>query len=156
MSTSTYIYIFGENDTKIWGLTGRERLRRMLSTNHDIKLVNAVDTIPEAAPVLFLNANFLFDARVITAMLGLEKKVVLNSNDGCPAAIRSDGNQAVPLLRNLNNNADHHHKFASLTLSRIHLSDLNIDVQKNLKKKDPPYIFPISDANRSVLENELF
>mgnify|MGYP006363577521 FL=1 len=156
MSTSTYIYIFGENDTKIWGLTGRERLQRMLSAHQNDKLVNSVDTIPESAPVLFLNANFLFDARVITAMLGLEKKVVLNSNDGCPAAIRSDGNQAAPLLRNLNSNADHHHKFASLTLARIHLSDLNIDVQKNLKKKDPPYIFPISEANRSLLENELF
>ena len=43
-----------------------------------------------------------------------------------------------------------------LTISRIGLSDLKIDVQQNLKKKDPPYILPISEQNKPLLEQELF
>lgn len=156
MSTSTYIYIFGESEIKIWGLTGRERLQRMVSTHKNIKLVETVDNIPDSATTLFLNANFLFDPRVLTALFGLEKKVALYSEDNCPAAIRSEGNQAPQLVRNLNSNSSQNYKFVLLTIPCISLNDLKIDVQQNLKKKDPPYILPISETNRPLLENELF
>lgn len=156
MSTSTYIYIFDESKTKIWGLTGRERLQRMLKATEQITLVDNVEKIPPSAAALFLNANFLFDARVLTALLSLEKKIALYSNEGSPAAIRIDGNQASRLLRNLNNNQSQNYKFALLTVPHFSLKDLKIDFQQNLKKKDPPYILPISEANRPLLEKELF
>ncbi|SFD89310.1 CDP-alcohol phosphatidyltransferase family protein [Nitrosomonas sp. Nm166] len=156
MSTSTYIYIFGESETRIWGLTGRERLQRMLKAKKQITLTEDVEKIPISAAVLFLNANFLFDARVLSALLAIDKKIALYSNENCPAAIRTDGNQASRLLRNLNNNKSQNYKFVLLTTPRIGLKDLKIDVQQNLKKKDPPYLLPISEANRRLLEKELF
>lgn len=156
MSTSTYIYIFGEIETKIWGLTGRERLQRMLKTREQIILTEDVEKIPSGAAALFLNANFLFDARVLTALLGMEKKTALYSDENCPAAIRTDGDQAQQLLRNLNNNKSQNYRFVLLTIPRIGLKDLHIDFQQNLKKKDPPYILPISEENRPLLEQELF
>lgn len=156
MSTSTYIYIFGESETKIWGLTGRERLQRMLKAKEHITLIDDVEKIPVSATTLFLNANFLFDARVLTALLDIDKKIALYSDDNCPAAIRTDGSQAPQLLRNLNDNKSQNYKFVLLTIPRISLQDLKIDFQQNLKKKDPPYILPISEANRPLLEKELF
>ena len=156
MSTSTYIYIFGESETKIWGLTGRERLQRMLKAKEHITLIDDVEKIPASATALFLNANFLFDARVLTALLEIDKKIALYSDENCPAAIRTDGSQAPQLLRNLNDNKSQNYKFVLLTIPRIGLKDLKIDFQQNLKKKDPPYILPISEANRPLLEKELF
>lgn len=156
MSTATYIYFFGESEITIWGLTGRERLRRMLQTHKDIILADEVEKIPVTATALFLNSNFLFDARVLSALLGMDKKIALYSDEGCPAAIRTDGNYAPQLLRNLNNNKDQNYKFALLTIPRVGLKDLHIDYQQNLKKKDPPYILPVSEANRPLLEQELF
>lgn len=156
MSTSTYIYIFGESETKIWGLTGRERLQRMLKAKEHITLIDDVEKIPVSATTLFLNANFLFDARVLTALLDIDKKITLYSDDNCPAAIRTDGSQAPQLLRNLNDNKSQNYKFVLLIIPRIGLKDLKIDFQQNLKKKDPPYILPISEANRPLLEKELF
>ncbi len=156
MSTSTYIYIFGESEIKIWGLSGRERLQLMLKATEHISLIDDVETIPASAPVLFLNANFLFDARVLTALIGTDKKIALYSDENCPAAICTDGNQASQLLRNLNNNKSQNYKFVLLTIPRMGLQDLKIDFQQNLKKKDPPYILPISEANRPILEKELF
>lgn len=156
MSTSTYIYIFGESETKIWGLTGRERLQRMLKAKEHITLIDNVEKIPVSATALFLNANFLFDARVLTALLDIDKKIALYSDDNCPAAIRTDGSQAPQLLRNLNDNKSQNYKFVLLIIPRIGLKDLEIDFQQNLKKKDPPYILPISEANRPLLEKELF
>jgi phosphatidylglycerophosphate synthase len=156
MSTSTYIYIFGESETKIWGLTGRERLRRMLNAKEKIKLVENVEKIPSGATALFLNANFLFDARVLTALLELDKKIALYSDEGCPAAIRTDGDQAQQLIRNLTRNESQNYKFVLLAVPRVGLKDLQIDFQQNLKKKDPPYILPVSETNRPLLEKELF
>lgn len=156
MSTSTYIYIFGESETKIWGLTGRERLQRMLKAKEHITLIDNVEKIPVSATALFLNANFLFDARVLTALLDIDKKIALYSDDNCPAAIRTDGSQAPQLLRNLNDNKSQNYKFVLLIVPRISLKDLEIDFQQNLKKKDPPYILPISETNRLLLEKELF
>ncbi len=156
MSTTTYIHIFGDSEITIWGLTGRERLHRMLQGKEAIAFADDVEKIPVSADAVFLNANFLFDARVLSALLGLDKKVALYSDDGCPAAVRTDGSYAPQLLRNLNSNQDQNYKFAMLTLPRIGLSDLKIDVQQNLKKKDPPYILPVSEQNKRLLEQELF
>jgi len=156
MSTSTYIYIFGESEAKIWGLSGRERLQRMLKATEQISLIDDLEKIPSSASVLFLNAHFLFDARVLTALLGIQKKMALYSSENSPAAIRTDGSQASQLLRNLNNNKSQNYKFVLLTVPHFSLEDLKIDFQQNLKKKDPPYLLPISEANRSLLEKELF
>ncbi|WP_394808357.1 CDP-alcohol phosphatidyltransferase family protein [Nitrosomonas sp.] len=156
MSTSTYIYIFGESEITIWGLTGRERLQRMLQTHEHIQLVDDAEKIPASATTLFLNSNFLFDARVLTALLGLDKKIALYNDEGCPSAIRTDGSQAPQILRNLNNNKSQNYKFVLLIIPRIGLQDLKIDFQQNLKKKDPPYILPVSETNRPLLEKELF
>lgn len=156
MSTSTYIYIFGESEIKIWGLTGRERLQRMLNAYEQIKLVDHVGKIPTGASAVFLNANFLFDTRVLAALFSLDKKIVLYSEENCPAAIRTDGHHAPQVLRNLNSNKSKNYKFVLLTIPRIGLNDLKIDFQQNLKKKDPPYILPISENNRPLLEKELF
>ena len=156
MPTTTYIYLFGDGEPKIWGLTGQERLRRMFNAQTDVTFIDNVDKIPSGAATLFLNANFLFDGRVLNALLGLDKKVALYSVDGYPAAIRTDGDYAQQLLRNLDKDKDHNYKFALLTIPRISLDDLQIDFQQNLKKKDPPYILPISEINRTLLERELF
>lgn len=156
MPTSTYIHIFGDNQITIWGLTGRERLQRMLKAHEQVTLVDDVEKIPMHANALFLNANFLFDARVLSALLGLDKRIALYNEEGCPAAIRTDGSQASRLLKNLNNNKSQNYKFVLLTMPRIDLKDLKIDFQQNLKKKDPPYILPVSEENRSLLEKELF
>ncbi|WP_374565767.1 CDP-alcohol phosphatidyltransferase family protein [Nitrosomonas sp.] len=156
MPTSTYIYIFGEDEITIWGLTGRERLARMLKPYPHLKFTGDAEKIPVSAQALFLNTNFLFDARVLKALLEQDKKVALYNDEGCPAAILTDGSYAPQLLRNLNNNKDHNYKFALLTIPRIGLKDLKIDVQQNLKKKDPPYILPVSLKNKPLLEKELF
>ncbi len=156
MPASTYIHIFGDNEITIWGLTGYERLQRMLKAYEYVTLADDVEKIPTNASTLFLNANFLFDTRVLSVLLKLDKNIALYSEDGCPAAIRTDGNQAPRLLRNLNNNKNQNYKFALLTIPRIGLKDLKIGFQQNLKKKDPPYILPVSEENRSLLEKELF
>jgi phosphatidylglycerophosphate synthase len=155
-TSTTYIYIFGENATKVWGLNGRERLQRMIKANDQATLIENTKEIPPTALVLFLSANHLFDTRVLNALITREEKLALYSIDKTPAAIRINGLQALPLLKDLASEVKDYDKHTLSALPRFSLEDLNIDFQQNLKKKDPPYVLPITHENSKLLEKELF
>ncbi len=155
-TSTTYIYIFGENTTKVWGLNGRERLQRMIKANDQVSLIENTKEIPPNELVLFLSANHLFDPRVLSALIDRQEKLSLYSSDNMPAAIRTNGLQALPLLKDLASEAKDYDKHALFALPRYSLEDLNIDFQQNLKKKDPPYVLPITPENSKLLEKELF
>ena len=88
----TYIYILGDSETDIWGLSGRERLERMLRGFSQARTVDSPDQIPVPAPALFLRADHLFDARVLAALINTRENLVLNSDAGQPVAVRiTDG-----------------------------------------------------------------
>lgn len=157
MSTSTtYIYIFGENATKVWGLNGRERLQRMINANEQVTLIENTKEIPPNDLVLFLSANHLFDTRVLTALIEKNEKMTFYSSENAPAAIRTNGLQALALLKELASPGKAYDKHTLSALPLIRLKDLNIDFQQSLKKKDPPFVLPITPENCKLLEQELF
>lgn len=156
MSTSTYIYIFGTSEIKIWGLTGRERLQRMVAATRQATVLDDIKKIPAHGSVLFLSAAHLFDSRVLAALINSPEKMVLYNNENLPVAVRTDESKAQYTLKNLVNEKNEINRFAVFALPRCHLEDLKIDFQKNLKRKDPPYIFPINADNQHILEEELF
>lgn len=153
MSSLTYIHLIGESETNIWGLSGRTRLQRMLQPNDKIKLVDHIEEIPKDAPVLLLYANYLFDSRVLTALLEAKEKCILYSDENKQVAIYTNGNEVARILKVLSSGG---HADSVSTLSRLNIKDLKIDVQQNLKKKDRPYVLPITTRNREQLESELF
>ncbi|SER00727.1 Phosphatidylglycerophosphate synthase [Nitrosomonas sp. Nm51] len=156
MQKTTYILIIGGNRTTIWGLDGHERLERMIQSIKNVKLTEKTDDIPDNAPLLILNAHYLFDSRVLTALIALKDPMVLYSHDNQPAAVRTFGGQASHLLGVLVKPKNQRPEHILSGLPRYTLSELNIDFQQNLKKKDPPYILPITEDNRKRLEKELF
>ncbi len=156
MLKTIYIYTIGENTTPIWGLNGRERLHRMIRPFKNVLLVDEIEKVPANAPLLILSTHYLFDIRVLTALFALKEPMVLYNRDMQPTAVRTFGNQAPHLLDVLTkkNNLRPEHILA--TLPHYTLDDLKIDFQQNLKKKDPPYVLPINEKNRKLLEKELF
>ncbi|MDH5480695.1 MAG: CDP-alcohol phosphatidyltransferase family protein [Nitrosomonas sp.] len=155
-TSTTYIYIFGENETKVWGLNGQERLKRMVKANEQATLIENAKEIPATELVLFLSASHLFDPRVLAVLIDKQEKMVLLSNEKIPAAIRIDGLQAQALLKELASQDKAYNMHTLSALPPCSLEDLNIDFQQNLKKKDPPYLLPITSENSRLLEKELF
>ncbi len=153
MPNVTYIHLIGESETKIWGLSGRERLQRMLEPNNEIKLVDQVENIPDDVPVLLLFANNLFDSRVLAALLDEQKNCMLCSDKGEQVAVFTHSEDVERIYRVIMSGG---HADTVAALSRMSIKDLKIDVQQNLKKKDLPYVLPISLKNCEQLESELF
>ena len=151
MST-TYIYILGESETSLWGLSGRERLLRTVASLKQTHLIDNPADIPGDAPALLLRADHLYDARVIAALINLQEDIVLYHQGDMAVAIRTIGKNIPTLLQALSSANMQAFSF----MKENALKDLQLGIQQNLKKKEPPYILPISAANREALEWELF
>ncbi len=152
---TTFIYIIGDSEVNVWGLSGRERLQRMLKTYHEkITLVDDLGSIPDGEPVLFLCADHLFDARVLSALVQTQSNLVLDSNSDQIVAIHiADGNASNVLADFLGEGSGN----AISVFPHYSLDDLNLEFQqKNLKKKDAPYVLFINRFNYKILESELF
>lgn len=152
---TTFVYIIGDSEVNVWGLSGRERLQRMLEAHHErITLVDNLENIPDGGPALLLCADHLFDARVLSALVHAQSNLVLDSNSDQIAAIYiADGTASNVLADFLGEESGN----AISVIPHYSLGDLNLDFQqKNLKKKDVPYVLFINRFNYRILESELF
>ncbi|MDF0678128.1 MAG: hypothetical protein P0107_03380 [Nitrosomonas sp.] len=134
MTTAFFVHIIGNSKTSLWGMDGRTRLERMLGTIKTVTVVKEVSQLIETDPVLLLRADYLFDSRVISALMALREPAVLVAPlDETPVAILTDGKHAAMMCEVLNEK-----RLAPDDLPVRTLKDLPIQVQQNLKKKDPP------------------
>ena len=150
-----FIYIIGNSEINVWGLSGRERLQRMLKAfNNQVTLVDDLSNIPDGAQALLLCADHLFDARVLSALVHTRLNLVLDSNSDQTVAIRiADGNVPNVLADFLGEGNGQ----AISTFPHYTLNDLNLEFQQmDLKKKDAPYVLFINNSNYKILESELF
>jgi hypothetical protein len=103
MPITIYVYIIGDSEIDIWGLSGRERLRRMVASRAQAKLVDKIAQIPGQAAVLLLRADYLFDDRVLATLISAKTYLTLVTNEGQPAAMRVsiiDATSALGYLKN--------------------------------------------------------
>ena len=153
MSIKTYIYIVGDSETDLWGLSGHERLQRMIGTSKQpITLLNDPEKIPGQASALLLYASYLYEPRVLASLLDMQKNMVLYNDKNIPVAVRTVGNRVHGVLSGLLHNDSR----TFSTLPRYTVKELSLGFQQNLKKKDTPYVLPVSQKNRKALESELF
>ncbi|MXS84915.1 CDP-alcohol phosphatidyltransferase family protein [Nitrosomonas sp. HPC101] len=154
MSAIFFVHIVGNSEISLWGMDGRTRLERMLRTIKTAIVVEEeeISQLTGTDPVLLLRADYLFDSRVINALMALREPVVLVAPlDEIPVAILTDGKNAAAMREVLNEK-----RLVPDDLSICTLKDLPIQVQQNLKKKDPPYVLPMLRCNQLELESELF
>ncbi|SFU34998.1 CDP-alcohol phosphatidyltransferase family protein [Nitrosospira multiformis] len=149
-----YIHIIGDSETDIWGLSGRERLQRMLKAFSGTRRVDNPARIPAPAPALLLRGDYLFDAIVLGALIKARTDLVLVSEEGEPVAVRISG---ANVQQGFDEFARGGEGQTLSSLLRYELKDLDLpSLRQNLKKRDAPYVLPISRNSRCNLESDLF
>lgn len=149
-----YIHIIGDSETDIWGLSGRERLQRMLKAFSGTRRVDNPARIPAPAPALLLRGDYLFDAIVLGALIKARTDLVLVSEEGEPVAVRISGGSVQQGFDEFARGGEGQ---TLSSLLRYELKDLDLpSLRQNLKKRDAPYVLPISRNSRCNLESELF
>ena len=95
--THTYICILKDSEISLWGLSGKERLIRMIESHDNVELVDRTSQVPENAPVLLLRGDYLFESRVLKELIGRDEDVAVSASnsDQIVAARASSSNLEV-------------------------------------------------------------
>jgi phosphatidylglycerophosphate synthase len=110
--------------------------------------------IPAPAPALLLRGDYLFDAIVLGALIKARTDLVLVSEEGEPVAVRISGGNVQQGFDEFARGGEGQ---TLSSLLRYELKDLDLpSLRQNLKKRDAPYVLPISRNSRCNLESELF
>lgn len=152
---SVYVRILQESCLKLWGLTSRERLERML-TKAGVPCGPRDDTaVAGKDSVLLLRGDFLYDQRIIKNMIN-SVGIVLEADaaEGAqPVAAHVSAELADCMETILSDNQRHDYPEG---LRQETPETLVNAYQMDLLKLDIPYLLPISEKSRWSLEKRLF
>ena len=150
-----YAHILGEAPVRLWGLSSGQRIRRVLEGAGVTEVVEDLGAVPDGGSVLILRGDYLFDNRVVNNLVK-SPNVVLELPSAAsrvavaahvPGGLRS---QVTDVLRGTADTA---------TLSGVRLEtpeSLSPSFHETLLKSDPPFVEPITQERRRVLEERLF
>jgi len=150
-----HAFIFAETPVRLWGLTNRQRLERILKRNGVTRWIGDPENVPKEDSVLLLRGDYLYDERLI-ADLARKPGTVLQTaaEDGLqPVAAHVMAEDAGVVYAFLNGTGSPE-KLPPLAFETSRT--LTTTYQKKLRKIDPPYLLPLTETNRQALEKRLF
>lgn len=137
----------------VWGLSGPERLRRQLSRIFGTSVVAGLDAVPPGSALLLLRGDFLYDMRVLRALIDSKRDVILVTGPArTPVAVLGRDGAGGPPLHLLRGGAPS----AADSKSMLTPQELAAGFDKSLRKNEAPWVYPIRTDNQPSLEQELF
>jgi len=148
-----YIHILGDSQVRLWGLSGKERLQRQIKSIAGALPMDESTAIDPAASVLYLRGDYLFDARLLQALVDAKEDCTLLAKAGFPAvAVRATAGLAGKVAQTFSQPQE----AAELGLPAKTTNDFGNTHDLQLRKQDALTLLPISAENRQPLERELF
>ena len=145
--TNHHVRIVGDSPVEIWGLGGRARLTRMLENMGRVTLVTDETPAPSGTPVVLLRGDYLFNIRLLHALLERDEDFALNEpNSGALIALRSEDGDAEQFTAEDNTELP----------PALEPDDLVNPYDNKLKKYEPARAWQIRADNREELEQQLF
>jgi phosphatidylglycerophosphate synthase len=150
-----YTYIHGECLVRIWGLTSRQRIERVLVTSGKSSIVNDLSPLQDNDAVMILRADYLFDDRLVN-YLAATPNIVLQL-DEARKKVTVAANVPAGLAHQVLEVIEETAMVESLAGVQVQtLGNLSISFQRSLRKFDPPFVLPISVEKSRDLERRLF
>jgi phosphatidylglycerophosphate synthase len=152
---SIYAHIINDSPIKIWGLTSRQRLMRVLNSAGVTDIVDDIGDLPQNSSVLLVRGDYLFDDRVINYLVQMPKILlkIAKAQTSVPVAAHVGSAQALQARDFLKESGE------ELPLPGVKhetLQALSISFQQRLLKFEPPFVLPITPETRGILERRLF
>ena len=151
-----FVRIFQESPIRLWGLSSRERLERMLAKTGVASTQEFDRRVAKSDSVLLLRGDFLYDQRIIENMIASVGMVLeANTPQGPrPVAAHVPGELADRMEAILA--GDGRREDYPEGLRQDSPDTLVASYLKKLRKFELPYLLPISEKNSRSLEKRLF
>ena len=150
-----YVHIVQESSVRLWGLSSRQRLMRVLKSAGVTEVVDDIASVPKNCSILLLRADFLFEDRVINYMVQMPDILLRIADDQTNTIVAAHvsstmARQARDIVAGT---------AVAETLQGVrteNLETLSISFQRRLRKFEPPVVLPITSQNSRILERRLF
>lgn len=152
---TVHALILAETPVKLWGLSSRQRLERILKKINITSVIDNPETVSREDSILLLRGDYLYDERLIRNLVQKSGTVLQTATEAGskPVAAYVAAADALVVRDVLNGNPDC--TFPS-SLSFETPQTLAPTYMKQLRKIDPPYLLPIVEGDREKLEKRLF
>ena len=150
-----YVQFIKDSPVKLWGLTPRQRLMRVLNSAGVTDIVENIASLPQNCSVLLLRGDFLYDDRLVNYMVETpdvllevpeaQTDVVVAAHVSCNLAL-----QALEVFKGA---------LPAKSLPGVNLETLqtlSVSFLQRLRKFEPPFVLPVSPEKRRDLERRLF
>jgi phosphatidylglycerophosphate synthase len=150
-----FLYISNKCPVKIWGLTSEDRIERVLKATGTTRIsAEELTTLKKDDAVLMVRGDYLFDDRLID-YLAVTPNIILQLEEGLQGtaiAANVPGNLGLQALEVME-------EARSITLPEVLIqtpATISISFQQKLRKFEPPFVLPITEAAKPDLERRLF
>lgn len=152
---TVHALIFAETPVRLWGLSSRQRLERILKKMNIDSRLDHPAAIPDGDSILLLRGDYLYDERLIQNLIQKPGTVLqIVTEEGKRAVAAHVAAQDALSVRDLLDGGAGGE--TSLSLSFETPQTLVSTYQKKLRKIESPYLLPITEENREKLEKRLF
>jgi len=138
--------IVGHSPLRVWALPSELRLQRQLTR------VGAVDDNSATQRLVLLRADWVYDDALVRGLARSHDDVALVADDGAVVAI----GMAAPAARATNAAALLADGQASDGARRVTAAQLADGYNDALRKREPPYLMPLNEADLPAIERRIF
>jgi phosphatidylglycerophosphate synthase len=152
---SKYIHFCHTCPVQIWGMTSQQRIERILGETVRSCSTDELKNLTDSDTVLILRGDYLFDDRLIENLAGMPN-VLLNVQDRQPqtaVAAHVPAGLAQQVLDLISGKTT---DVALPGVKNLTPSTFPLAFQKKLRKKEPPFVLPITAERKKDLERRLF
>ncbi len=153
--TEPVLFFVRELDTRLWGMTCRERLERAFRRNGIERVISSDELESWTGPVILLRGDSVLDAPLVPALRDTPGLVLAGSDlsRDVPIAAHLDAEEARQVARDL---ADDGEAERALLERASKPEDLKASYWKSLRKRETPYALVINDANMKRAQWRIF
>ncbi len=138
--------IVGHSPLRVWALPSELRLQRQLTR------VGAVDDNSATQRLVLLRADWVYDDALVRGLARSHDDVALVADDGAVVAI----GMAAPAARATNAAALLANGQAPDQSRRVTAAQLADGYNDALRKREPPYLMPLNEADLPAIERRIF
>jgi phosphatidylglycerophosphate synthase len=150
-------YVVGDDDVRLWGLAGGERLARQLRAAGVSRVLHGDAAPPSAGTVVVLRSDYLFEDRTIVDLLRRPGVVLVASGaNGTRPATAVAAHVPCSALGNTRDALAAGHSPAIPGVAIESPESLSTAFIRKLHKAMPPVVLPVRAEHAAALERHLF
>jgi phosphatidylglycerophosphate synthase len=146
-----HVQLIRENTVRLWGLSSRERLRRMLNREGVIGFVDEPTQVPPRDSVLVLRGDYVYDQGIIAALVAAVDRALLDPHSDTLVGAHVKGSQAAVAIALLQGSSD-----PTFPSPPTLLTPDTWSADPKLRKRQRPLLQPVTQENRTAVKRQLF